>query len=610
MNAQIPHDGTRANNTYLSFSSRSELANQLLLLSQDQELLPKDLEAPIISQVLDLPFIDNVDRQIFCHDLRLLILLECFPLDGLVKQLSPLIELLRRHSPLAGLRTSLLTLAAQTQQGLAYFPLIKEFLDHSKKIPCINSSWSVVLQLLIDRKTPDQIAKLTLGSGLDVLPDPVKMSMNRLLFSQIRVLSCLQAFKNSFSNSDWLVIVYIVNRIRLPQIYAFCMARILKEFILNCLPLIKSRVANFRQDESFQVEQEDFLPRLFHLFSFWVFHSHPETLPRLESSLPGYLAYLDPDVDYQFFHELHFEKILQYLPPYLLWNSQHLSFRNLPLVIHLAAGKNLRKFPRFILPISKRMAHEFYQLQVEDTEVYHRIYHGLTLAYLNTFVPTRFRSLYPYLQDYICMLWLPWEMEDTGWTQYQFRRWDVFLRKIFSLPLPDATEWGILNGLFRYFSHLVDERIEWSLRGATWNSMIRRTNEWSQARLIKRSAPILASKWAPKSYPGFEWYDAEGVLYTISELTTAKALRQEGFNMNHCVATYQDLCIKGHFSIWSLRKWENKLQKRLLTISVNQGLEIGQMQGQNNREATSFERNIVQQWALTAKLVIAKGAEY
>lgn len=173
--------------------------------------------------------------------------------------------------------------------------------------------------------------------------------------------------------------------------------------------------------------------------------------------------------------------------------------------------------------------------------------------------------------------------------------------QVLDLPFIDDVDRQI------YYRHLIDERIEWYLRGASWNSILRRTNEWYEAQRIERASPNLTSKWKEKSYPGFEWKDTDEIRYTITELTTAKALRQEGFNMQHCVATYQSKCVSGQSAIWSLSKWENQLQERMLTIEVNARQQIVQMKGLNNRNATSFERNLVQQWALIAKLEIIKG---
>ncbi len=607
MNAPIPNDGTRANNTNLTFTSRSELANQLLLLSQGQELLPKALEVPIVFQVLGLPFIDDVDRQIFCHDLRLLILLESFPVQDLADFLPLCLKLQQRHGPVAGLRGTLLNLAIESQQGLTFFPIIQAFVLNSSNLPCSASSWKVVLQLLVYRRTPKQVAKLTRGRGLDAIPDVVKAGMHSLLYSQMRVYSCVLTFKQDFVGEDWLLFNYTINQVRFPHKYAFGIARIIRQFFVECLPILRMRLAEVPQEASIKPAEERVQQRVFQLFCFWLLHSQPATFELLASSLPSYASDLELSLDYGAFRKLPFDKVVQYLPTHFIWNQQAVLFQEHAIAIHLATGKNLRTFPGFIYPVSKRLAHEFCQLQLEDVVQYYSIRQHLTIAYLNTFVPQRHRVLYPYIEHYIYLPWLSKFTDDVAQQQYVFERWDAFLRKLFSFTLPEAIYAPAIRQLFGYYRHLIDERLEWSFRGASWNSMLRRANEWYEAQQIQRTSPNLASKWEKKSYSGFEWEDTDGIRYTITELTTAKALRQEGFNMQHCVATYQSRCISGQSAIWSLSKWENQLQERMLTIEVNARRQIVQMRGLNNRNATSFERNLVQQWALMAKLEIIKG---
>lgn len=607
MNALIPNDGTRANDTNLTFTSRSELANQLLLLAQGQELLPSDLEAPIISLVLDLPFVDDVDRQIFCHDLRLLISLESFPVGGLVDFLPLCFKLQQRHSPVAGLRKSLLTLANQSQQGLAFFPLIQEFQLYSSSLPASISSWKIVFQLLVYRRMPKQVAKLTLGRGLDAIPDVVKAKMHSLLYSQLRVYTCMLTFKKPLVREDWISFSYILDQVRFPHTYAFGIALIIREFILEYLPMVRMRLAEVPQEISIKPAEEQAQQRVFQLFCFWLLHSQPDTFELLAPSLPSYASDLELSLDYRVFRKLPFDKVVRYLPTHFIWNDQAVLFQEHTLAIHLAEGKNLRTFSGFIHPVSKKMAHEFCQLQLDDVVQYYSIRQLLTTAYLNTFVPQRYRVLYPYIEHYIFLHWLSKFTDDVAQQQYVFERWDSFLRKLFSVALPEAMYAPAIRQLFGYYRHLIDERIEWSLRGASWNSMLRRANEWYEAQRIERTSPKLASKWNAKSYPGFDWEDTAGVQYTITELTTAKTLRQEGFDMQHCVATYQSRCINGQSAIWSLSKWENQQQERLLTIEVNRGRQIVQMRGVNNRGANKFERNIVQRWASIAKLEIIKG---
>lgn len=607
MNAQIPSDGTSANNTNLSFSSRSELAYQLLLLAQGQQLLPNEMGAPLISQVLDLPFVNDVERQLFCHDLRLLILFEAYPLKGVVEHLPLCLKLLRRHSPIESLRLALLALASKTGNGLAFFPLIQEFIEHSQQIPTTSSSWKVVLQLLQYRRLPKQVAKLTLNKGLDGFPTAVQLDMQQLLFSQVRSIACLLAFKYSFKASDWSLLIYIIKQIKYHHTFAFSIARKLQEFAIVWLPKIEERIEQIAAHVSLPRKDEHVRQRFFHLFCFWLLHSHARCLKAIVGSLPNLACLFDERPDFTSFRQLGFEQIILYLPPYFLWNKSLVLFQHLPIAIHLAEGKNLRTYPLLLHRLTKKMAHQFSLIGEQDFHFYYSFSHICTFAYWRAIIPQRYHMLLPYLEGYVRLAWITNDTHDIVSARYTFRRWDTFLRKLFSLPLPILVTRDQMNQLLGYYAHLIDEQIEWSLKGVTWNAMNRRASNWYQARQPIHRDLKLAKEWKGKDYPGFDWESDSEVKYTISELTTAEALQKESSAMRHCVKSYQSRCISGQSAIWSLSKWEKGNQKSLLTIEVNRQLQVVQMRGVCNRRANKVERNIVERWANKANLKIRKG---
>mgnify|MGYP000515667427 CR=1 FL=1 len=607
MYAPIPSDGTSANDTTLSFSSRSELAYQLLLLAQGQELLPKETEAPVISQVLDLPFVDDVERQLFCHDLRLLVSLKVYPLVNLVDQLPLCLALLRRYSPIQSLQVPLLTLAVKSNSGLSFFPLIQAFIKHSQQIPTLPSSWKVILQLLLYRRSPEQLAKLTFSKGLDVLPRGVHLEMQELLLSQVRTLACFLSFRDTFKPSVWSLLIYIIKQIRFHHTFAFTIAQQLSKFVKIWLPKIEVRLEQIAANISLPKKDEHVHQRLFHLFCFYLLHSHPRSLKAIEDSLPNLSYFFDEQLDFTSFRQLGFEKVIQYLPPYFLWHKSLVLFQHLPIAIHLAVGKNIRTYPLLLQRITKKMAHQFSLLSEQDFQFNNSFSHICTLAYWRAIIPQQYHMLLPYLEGYIRLAWITIDTHDVTNAQYTFGRWDTFLQKLFSLPLPILVTRDQMNQLLGYYTHLIDEQIEWSLKGITWNAMNRRAANWYQARRPTHKDLKLAKKWKRKDYPGFEWEPSSEVKYTISELTTAEALQQESRKMRHCVESYQSRCISGQSAIWSLSIWEKGKSKSLLTIEVNRQMRIVQMRGVCNRRANKIERNIVKRWANKAGLKILKG---
>ncbi len=85
--------------------------------------------------------------------------------------------------------------------------------------------------------------------------------------------------------------------------------------------------------------------------------------------------------------------------------------------------------------------------------------------------------------------------------------------------------------------------------------------------------------------------------YLIKQLKTNQDLNFEGYNLKHCVGSYDYNCIKNGSFIFSLREIQkNKKEVSLITIEVNQN-RIIQKRGKYNRNCIYYEDEIIQQWA-------------
>ena len=100
------------------------------------------------------------------------------------------------------------------------------------------------------------------------------------------------------------------------------------------------------------------------------------------------------------------------------------------------------------------------------------------------------------------------------------------------------------------------------------------------------------------------------------EITDSLALVEEGRVMRHCVRSYQDACVKGETSIWSLRVTlsDNPTLRRLLTIEVNNRRQsIVQVRGKCNQSVSGLRghqrvrlaRTVLRDWARQEHLGIA-----
>ena len=91
----------------------------------------------------------------------------------------------------------------------------------------------------------------------------------------------------------------------------------------------------------------------------------------------------------------------------------------------------------------------------------------------------------------------------------------------------------------------------------------------------------------------------------ITELLTSRALFVEGREMQHCVATYTDLCVSRQASIWSMQLVNRRGQRRVLTIDVDLPTkEVFEVRGRCNRMPSAGERAIVERWAAVEGLKV------
>ena len=96
-------------------------------------------------------------------------------------------------------------------------------------------------------------------------------------------------------------------------------------------------------------------------------------------------------------------------------------------------------------------------------------------------------------------------------------------------------------------------------------------------------------------------------VWTITELLTSRALFVEGREMQHCVATYTDLCVSRQASIWSMQMMNRRGQRRVLTIDVDMPTkEIFEVRGKCNRMPSAGERAIVERWAAVEGLKVGE----
>jgi hypothetical protein len=157
-----------------------------------------------------------------------------------------------------------------------------------------------------------------------------------------------------------------------------------------------------------------------------------------------------------------------------------------------------------------------------------------------------------------------------------------------------------------------------SMKGRTPTALQKRMEEWHE--LLAKEAKRPSVSWEPSGILPFTITERDvfGATndWTVLELTTNKALQEEGSEMRNCVRTYAEGCQRGTTSIWSLRirSGRNARFRSLLTIEVNNARRaIVQVRGMCNKSLPSMRHSprmkiaegMLLRWARESRLSIA-----
>ncbi len=154
---------------------------------------------------------------------------------------------------------------------------------------------------------------------------------------------------------------------------------------------------------------------------------------------------------------------------------------------------------------------------------------------------------------------------------------------------------------------------DFSIAGRSPRSLARMVADWhgdlARMRDTGRTWPRSGLKGlVVREEPAGERTDT--VQWSLVELLHSTALLAEGRALQHCVATYETLCVYRHSSIWSLRRQVGDAPARpLYTVEVNPRTRaIVQIRGHRNRPATGQPLRIVSMWAAAERLSMGNQA--
>ena len=136
-----------------------------------------------------------------------------------------------------------------------------------------------------------------------------------------------------------------------------------------------------------------------------------------------------------------------------------------------------------------------------------------------------------------------------------------------------------------------------SLKGRTFNSLIKLSNEWHREMQLRKFGSQNLY-WPGADIPNWKWTSKkEQTTWKITQLHTSKELYNEGRRMKHCVGSYGSRCVEGASAIFSLTKEDgiNPSAKRV-TIEITKSKRFVQARGRMNQGPKGMDKLVINKW--------------
>lgn len=179
----------------------------------------------------------------------------------------------------------------------------------------------------------------------------------------------------------------------------------------------------------------------------------------------------------------------------------------------------------------------------------------------------------------------------------------------FIVNVEQKISFDVLQDVLEYIQAMRVESISFSMKGRTWDALVRQSAEWHIAMAKKREAEG-RSQWKLAPVANYVVTDDKCTIRII-QLGTSEALYEEGAEMAHCVADYEMACKDGVTGIFSVRKFTEggNQYETLATVEVDlENMEIIQAKARFNEMICETSNAVIAEWAFREKL--AMGYEY
>ena len=309
------------------------------------------------------------------------------------------------------------------------------------------------------------------------------------------------------------------------------------------------------------------------------------------------------------YYAMDFSTIIRYVPLYLWWNNGYF-FKDgkkvygfsTSVFYHLATGGSIRKSPDFH-PFTKKMAKIFTTLPFNLDLGKRDIYIYIFCQSLGASEP-----IIRLFEDFIR------HPEHDQNLQKELDNWNPIVQKLNCKAFEELEE-GFARQLLGYLYHCIRDKNGFSIKKYSFNQLVNEANHYYQqiaeraAERARRELERLKSKQAPanhwkphKKIKPWE-YQIRGECYKIEELLNAKELAKEGNVMRHCVGTYINRCKNMPVSIWSLRQYQAKGWRSLVTIEIFRD-RIIQTAARFNARPKPAHAELIRLWATQESIAI------
>jgi len=281
-----------------------------------------------------------------------------------------------------------------------------------------------------------------------------------------------------------------------------------------------------------------------------------------------------------------------FLKNIFITNIPHFNYNppGLELFFYLTNGNNVRKWDKRPFDLTKKEAH-YYLLAP-------KIY-----SYDNAFY---FAKLYSKVNN-IKAIDILVNTKITEYPDYNLDFWLSVISVLSKTPMLDINMYPVIIDYINEMKFNLkfvkqDGKVEiihpikenFDIKNRNINNLINDVEDWHNK--LKKIKINKNSNWDPIFIQDFEHTSGKSLnqkIFKITQILDSKSLLKEGNQLNHCVFSYRQSCVKNRIGIFSY----TVNGKKTLTIEVNNtNKNIVQIRGYSNRIPNSKEEFIIKMW--------------